>query len=165
MIDTYPAGALADAILDVSTDEMPWEVASMFDAAGYVLRKRKKGLSLRGGMRERIFGGEVELMKYPLLFWRERYSLGTSIHEPVSYHLNFAPIFGVLLHFKFFSDIAEVATEAVNDQQYFNGATAYARILDTMTATDAFSFVSDNSIPFRGSTDLVSRGFMAPVFR
>lgn len=164
MIDLYPNRDLQTAHFDGSTDQMPWEVAPLLDGSGYRLTMDKRALTLRGGMRARLFNVEAELMKYPLLFWRKGYSLGISIHQPAPYHLNFAPIYGVLLHFKFFSDTAERAREAVKDGQYFSGASEYKKIVRFMESNVHSSIESRASIRYCGSEDLSDRGFFVPIF-
>ncbi len=160
MIDAYPAGAIAGAVFDGRDETMPWQVASMIDGAGYRLTKQKRAISIEGGMRERVFGAGLELMKYPLLHWKRGYSLGVSIHQPLPYRLNFSPIFAALLHFKFFSDAASAAREAVADQQYFNDSQAYSAIADKIEGSADVSFVASESFRYEEPEDLVSRGFM-----
>jgi hypothetical protein len=91
--------------------------------------------------------------------------LGISIHQPLPFHLNFAPIYGALLHFKFFSDVATVAREAVTDNQYFDGAREYKKIASTVAnGSNGFSVSTNKSARYQDSHDLVKRGFIASVF-
>jgi hypothetical protein len=164
MIDAYPAGPLAAARFDGSSDDMPWTVAGLFDGTGYRLGRERRALTMRGGMRVRVFDAVAELIKYPLLYWRKDYSLGVSIHQPVPYQLNFGPIYGALLHFKLFSDAAEMASKAVKDNQYFDDTREYKRIQQMTEGVPGLSLACDISIPYLGSRDLVEKGFLAPVF-
>lgn len=164
MLDAYPPGAIAAATFEGLDDTMPWKVAASIDGCGYRLTRKRRALSLAGGMRERVFDTGLELMKYPLMYWRQGYSLGVSIHQPLPYRHNHAPIFGALLHFKFFSDAASMARKAVADQQYFNNAQAYNAIAQVLDTLDDVSFVSRQSFSYAGPNDLIERGFMQSPF-
>lgn len=166
MIDCYPDGPVDGAVFDGSTDAMPWAVAPLFDGSGYAITKTNRAFSMRGGVRSRTFEAEAELMKYPLIYWRDGDSLGVSIHQPVPYQLNFSPIFGVLLHFKFFSDMESRAKAAVSDNQYYDNAREYRKMATAMADGGGdLDFRSPVSIPFRGSKDLMERGFFQPAWR
>lgn len=162
MLDAYPA-RLEGARFDGDTDAMPWEVASLIDAEGYRLEKTARALSVRGGMRARLFNSDAELMKYPLLHWQRGCNLGISIHQPAPYKLNFAPILGALLHFKFFSDAAEMAREAVADAQYFDGSREYKRVAAVLDDSEDIQLACDHSFRYAGSDDLAARGFFESV--
>ncbi|TDR35685.1 glycosyltransferase family 2 protein [Aquamicrobium defluvii] len=164
MLDAYPPGTIAAATFEGLDDIMPWQVASSIDGGGYRLTKERRALSLAGGMRERVFDAGLELMKYPLIYWRQGYSLGVSIHQPLPYRHNFAPIFGALLHFKFFNDAASMARKAIADQQYFNNAQAYNAIAQVLDTSDEVSFISPQSFSYAGPNDLIDRGFMQSPF-
>lgn len=162
MLDMYPVGSLGSATLD-DDDRMPWEIADHFDGAGYDLTHTKRALSITGGPRKRKFSYELELMKYPVIFWDRECSLGVSIHQPLPFQRNFLPISGVLLHFKFFADYKEKIEEAVADGQYFDGAAAYRTMLDDLQESGEFDFANEHSIRFSGSAQLLELGFIAPV--
>jgi hypothetical protein len=164
MVDCYPEGKLHDAKFDGDTAAMPWTVAKMFDRSGYKLVVGRRALSLEGGVRARVFGAVAELMKYPFLYWRRGYSLATSIHQPAPFKLNFGPIYGTLLHFKFFDDVAERARAAIADNQYYDGAREYRRIASALSTEAEAILDSDISIPFKGPGDMIDHGFFASVF-
>lgn len=164
MLDAYPAGAISAAAFDGQDETMPWQVANMVDGSGYRLTKQRRALSLEGGMRERVFGGSLELIKYPLIYWRRDYSMGVSIHQPLPYRHNFAPIFASLLHFKFFSDAPDMARKAVADKQYYDNAAAYGVIMEKLGNDGDISLASPASFVYRDPADLVTRGFMRSPF-
>ena len=161
MIDLYPSGAISSAVFDGSSDAMPWQVASMFDANGYRLRRDNRFMSLTGGPRRRILNEHVELMKYPLLYVETPLALASSIHKPLPYYQNFSPILGSLLHFKFFSDALSFAQGAVADGQYYGGAHVYENVVEVLSADDNATLVGPNSVSFENSSQLADLGFFA----
>lgn len=164
MLDLYPKRPLECADYDSVLGEMPWTVADFFDSSGYELTFEKRYMSLRGGPRRRMFDAESELMKYPLLYWDARSSLGASIHQPLPYEGNFCAITGVLLHFKFFSDVGKRVAEAVADGQYFNGAAECRRILSELGSAGTLDFQSPVTTAYEGPEQLVRLGFMERLF-
>jgi hypothetical protein len=164
MLDLYPKDGVARARMESVENLLPWQVADAFDRSGYQLTVKKRFLSLRGGPRQRMFGAELELMKYPLLYWTAASSLGTTIHQPLPYAQNFGAISGVLLHFKFFSDVKERVAEAVSDGQYFNSAQEYRRILAQLENEEVLNFTSPVTTAYAGPQQLVDLGFMRRLF-
>lgn len=164
MLDLYPGKPLESAEFNSALGDMPWTVANCFDRTGYDLTFKKRYMSLRGGPRRRMFGAEAELMKYPLLHWGSQSSLGTSIHQPLPYGGNFCSITGVLLHFKFFSDVETRVTEAVADGQYFDGAAEYKKILNKVEKGGGLDFRSPSTTVYEGPQQLVEMGFIERLF-
>ncbi len=164
MIDMYPPGPVSEFPFQGMDNSMPWEIASCFDGDGYVLERTKRFLSLSGGARHRKFGSEVELMKYPLIYWDDDCSLGTTIHKPLPYSRNFFPISAALLHFKFFSDYKEKTTEAVADKQYFAGASEYQKILNMVSKNGDVDFVYGATLTYGGPEELARQGFIRSVW-
>jgi hypothetical protein len=163
MLDLYPAADLASADYQWAQDRMPWDVADSFDKEGYKLALEKRYISIRGGPRHRLFGAEVELMKYPLLFWGAGSSLGASIHQPLPFQDNFSPVAGVLLHFKFFADLAEKLDHAVADAQYFDNAREYKKIAASLGQQGELDFVGPHTAKYTGADQLVALGFMCSL--
>lgn len=162
MLDMYPVD-LAAADIDQLKIRAPWEIADHFDSHGYTLATTKRAITVKGGARHREFESDLELIKYPLIFWDEGCRFGPSIHQPLPYQRNFSPIVGVLLHFKFFADYQKVINEAVADGQYFDGSAAYAKMTEALAGTGALQLFSDSSVKFDGSKQLVRLGFITPV--
>lgn len=165
MIDLYPTGGVSGAGFDGRDGRMPWDVAGHFDANGYVVTIMKRFLSLSGGPRVRKLNAEVELMKYPLLYWDDRCSFGVSIHQPTPFEWNFHPISGALLHFKFFADLQEKLVQAIEDRQYFDDAREYKRIFDVLEQDRDLDFGAEISTPYAGPDQLVEMGFMRRLWR
>ncbi len=141
----------------------PWTAPHLFDTTGYTAELTKRGISIKGGPRRRIFGEKNELMKYPLIYWDEACSLGVSIHQPLPYTRNFSPIWGALLHFKFFGDYREKIEAAVADGQHFNGSMHYRAIADALHRDGKIDFVSDRTATFRGPDQLRELGLISPI--
>ncbi|MBN1588525.1 MAG: glycosyltransferase family 2 protein [Pirellulales bacterium] len=165
MIDLYPATRLRAAVFDGRDETMPWEVATHFDGVGYRLSLDNKGIRIRGGVRWRVFGVDVELIKYPLIHWDHRCSLGTSIHRPLPGIFNFAPVMGCLLHFKFFSDFRQRTQTAVRGGQHLNNAEVYRQIKHCLEndSNDGICFACEDSLAYGGPEDLIERGFALPL--
>lgn len=162
MIDFYPGSTSNDALTD---DVTPWHVASEFDGSGYVIKQSSWGWSVKGGPRARKLGLSNQLVKYPLIYWDEACSLSQSIHTPQPFARNFAPITGVLLHFKFFADIGEKVASAISDGQHFNDASEYRVLKEALRAHQRLDFHDDAvSLAYRGPDQLVELGFMPKLW-
>ncbi|ASY56975.1 hypothetical protein SS05631_c20430 [Sinorhizobium sp. CCBAU 05631] len=87
MLDFYPS---ADA--KSGNGNMPWHTVDNIDRDGYEVEFLKRGISVKGGPRKRLFNEENELIKYPLIYWDKDCYFGSSIHRPLPYTRNFSPI-------------------------------------------------------------------------
>ncbi|MEP7457081.1 glycosyltransferase family 2 protein [Phyllobacterium sp. SB3] len=162
MIDFY-SGQHAAAIL--SDDILPWEIANQFDASGYVIRQSSSGWSIKGGVRGRKFGLENQLIKYPLTYWDSECSLADGIHKPFPLKRNFSPIYGVMLHFKFFSDLKPKIEIAVADGQYFSNAAEYKIIAKALSDAPDLELRDNNrSATYSGPDQLIQLGFMKELW-
>jgi hypothetical protein len=162
MLDMYPPGPVEDAYL--ADGAVPTVVASHYDTSGYSLTADLRGWHLRGGPRYRLFGQQLQLMKYPLVFWGRFSGLSHSNHTPTPFWRNLDPIYGVLLHFKFLADFRTRFAEAVQNAQHRNAARAYAGILTRVKEMKHLEMTSAGlSKRYLGESDLVGRGFMAEL--
>jgi hypothetical protein len=157
MIDMYPSneGEFADG--------HPWMFSNLFDTNGYDVTLTKRAISIEGGPRRRIFGEKNELMKYPLIYWDEACSLGVSIHQPLPYARNFSPLWGALLHFKFFGDYRKKIETAVMDGQHFNGSAHYRNIAEVLRTNGKIDFMCDRTAIFQGPEQLRELGLISPI--
>ncbi|SDL23383.1 Glycosyl transferase family 2 [Ensifer sp. YR511] len=162
MLDMYPVD-LGAADIDQLQTSAPWEVADHFDSRGYTLTTTKRAITIKGGARHREFDSDLEMIKYPLIYWDEDCRFGPSIHQPLPYQRNFSSILGTLLHFKFFADYQKVINDAVADGQYFDGSAAYAKMTDALSSTGALQLFSESSMKFDGSKQLLRLGFITAV--
>jgi len=162
MIDFYP-GQHSHATL--SDDCFPWEIANQFDATGYVIRQASSGWSIKGGVRGRKFGLSNQLIKYPLTYWDAECSLSEGIHKPRPLKRNFGTIHGVLMHFKFFSDLKPKVEAAVADCQYFSNAAEYQVIARALARSDELQLCDDHqSAVYTGPDQLIELGFMKELW-
>ncbi|PIO45460.1 hypothetical protein B5P45_08330 [Phyllobacterium zundukense] len=167
MIDCYPSDSLKSAVFDGSTDIMPWQVANTFDRRGYRLIRTNSTMSMMGGPRDRLLDDPEnydELMKYPLLYVEYDIAFTISIHKPWPFDRNFSPIYGSLLHFKFFSETEDFVKKAIEGGQYFKGSRAYKTMLEAITAGKLDNLTSDVSVRFEDSKQLSDLGFFKSVF-
>ena len=166
MIDIYPAGALSSGVFVDDGSKWPFEVSSNFDGDGYTVKHERYGSALRGGPRQRLFGRDMRLSKFPLLWVDDatHYRLG-SIHGPAPSMRNFTPITGVLLHYRFSSDSIDEFRKIVEVGGHADGGAHYGAILASPHFSEDFSLAYPGSLRFTGSEDLVERGFMLDLRR
>ncbi|OAP35811.1 hypothetical protein AU381_16630 [Sinorhizobium glycinis] len=158
MLDFYPAGDGTSG-----NGNMPWHAVDHIDCSGYEIGFLKRGISVKGGPRKRLFGEDNELIKYPLIYWDKWCRFGSSIHRPLPYNRNFSPIWGVLLHFKFFTNYREKIAEAVSNKQHYNGSQHYQALQRELDNAGAIQFVGEPSIRFLNPEQLIDLGFMPTI--
>lgn len=160
MIDLYPSMSLAQAGHD--PQRMPWEIADHFDASGYSMSAGPYGPVIYGGGMNRVFGNEIR-QKLPSVFWDRRTSYYKTIHFPLPYSYSPYRVFGVLLHFKCFSNLGQRALAAIADNQHYGDAVAYRRYHQVVEADANLCLMSEDSIRYEGPDQLVRLGFMEPI--
>lgn len=158
MVDFYPSSEAKSR-----DGNMPWHVVDHIDSSGYEVTLQKRGISVKGGPRKRLFSEDNELIKYPLVYWDKDCRFGSSIHRPLPYNRNFSPIWGVLLHFKFFTNYREKIAEAVSDKQHYNGSQHYQAMKSEIDKAGAIDFVDEASIRFVNPEQLIDLGFMPTI--
>ncbi|MBD9499064.1 MULTISPECIES: glycosyltransferase family 2 protein [unclassified Ensifer] len=158
MLDFYPSGETPQ-----HSEEMPWKTINHFDGQGYEVAFGKRGISIKGGPRRRLFAENNELIKYPLIYWERNCFFGSSLHQPLPYQHNFSPIWGALLHFKFFANYREKINEAIVDQQHFNASQHYRAMKDEVDRSGSIAFMYENSLKFTQPTQLVELGFIPSI--
>lgn len=122
MIDLYDDGRGPDSAEHLL---QPWKICNYFDRDGYDVTFEKRGISVIGGPRRRLFGEHLQLVKFPLIYWDAKCRFGSSIHWPLPYERNFSPIWGALLHFKFYINYREKIQEAAEGKQHYDDAYHY----------------------------------------
>lgn len=163
MLDLYPSGPLAAAQFDGEGEAPPWEVATHFDGRGYTGVQQRKGIDIRGGVRQRLYGLDPMLIKYPLVRWYESCSMGRSIHQPWPERDAFAGVMACLLHPKIFSDLAEQIERVVAEGQHFDGSKLYRHWGERLREPGGAELTCEHSIPYRGPEDLAAKGFLLPL--
>ena len=161
MLDIYPPGPLGTGVFVDDGTQWPFDVSSHFDADGYVVKHERFGSALRGGPRKRLFGRDMRLSKFPLLWVDDatHYRLG-SIHGPGPCIRNFMPITGVLLHYRFSSDSLDEFRKIVEVGGHAGGGEHYSAILSSENFSEELSLAYSGSLKFAGSQALVDGGFM-----
>lgn len=168
MLDLYPQGRPSEAVLPADSD--PTEVLCWFDATGYrrEMQPRHGNLSIRGGVRERVFFADrpdlsPHLHKTPLIRWNRRYAYLSSTHIALPRRLNAGFLSegqptGVLLHTKFLPSTAARAREERQRQQHFTHAGEYEGYYARL-AEDPVLW-SPSSIRLQGADQLETLGLM-----
>jgi hypothetical protein len=161
MLDLYPAGPLnKDTFVDDGS-RWPFDVSSHLDGDSYTIKLERYGTSVRGGPRKRLFGRDMRLSKFPLIWVDDAtsYQRG-SIHGPGPCSRNFVPVTAVLLHYRFSSQSIGEFKNIVTHGGHADGGAHYGAMLDHPDFTEDFSLAYAGSVKFSTSEDLVERGFM-----
>lgn len=166
MLDLYPPGALAASQFVDDGKQWPFEVSSHFDSDSYRIKPERYGHAVRGGPRQRLFGRDMRLSKFPLI-WVDS---GTdfrrgSVHGPGPCFRNFVPVTAVLLHYRFSSHSMQEFRKIVAVGGHAGGSAHYNAILASPGFSENFSLAYKGSLKFSGSQDLIDRGFMMDLRR
>jgi hypothetical protein len=98
------------------------------------------------------------LHKVPLVRWREDFRYTLSMHHLLPVRL--AAETGVLLHFKYLSDLPAKAAVEAERKQYGHGGKRYTSLNELFERDAALSLRCDLSERFRDTGQLVGRGLM-----
>ncbi|OAP37415.1 hypothetical protein ATC00_10045 [Sinorhizobium americanum] len=158
MLDFYPSNEAKSG-----NGNMPWHSVDHVDGSGYEVEFLKRGISVKGGPRKRLFDEENELIKFPVIYWDRYCYFGSSIHRPLPFYRNFSQIWGVLLHFKFFTNYRDKIHEAASNKQHYNGSQHYLALKKEIDRAGVIDFVSNSSIRFLHPEQLVELGFMPTI--
>jgi hypothetical protein len=161
MLDIYPDGPLGQAPAHLPPEASPTVVSPLYDTTGYSIVKDKFCTAVRGGPRARVFGAEMRLTKFPVIFLdAETQFSGGSHHGALPIHRNFSAVHAILLHYKFSDATVEEFTAIAARGTHFNKSFFYRSILNH----DRFGGDADLRYPgstaFEGSQKLVDAGFM-----
>lgn len=160
MIDMYPGDGSREP--DPAEDD-PWLFSNHFDGKGYFLSLEKRGISVKGGPRHRIYGEENQLIKYPLIFWDATCFFGSSLHRPLPYDRNFASVWGLLLHFKFFTNYRAKITEAATGRQHYNDSQHYKKMMSVLEQDGLLDLNGAVSAAFEDAEEMRRLGFMTAI--
>lgn len=164
MIDMYPPGRLSDGVFVDDGATCPFEVSSCFDGDGYFAKQERFGVAVRGGPRLRLFGRNMRLSKFPLL-WVDGstdYRRG-SIHGPGPCFRNCVPATGALLHYRFSARSLEEFRRIAEEKSHAGGSEHYRAILGDARFSEDLSLMYEGSVRYAGPECLVGRGFMADL--
>jgi Glycosyl transferase family 2 len=164
LLDMYADRPVSEAVHDPAAALL--DTCRYFDAGDYRVTEITlcPYSEIHGGVRERIFRAvqashhAPTVSKVPLVRWRKGMRFLYSTHSLS--HVTTAKVTGALLHFKFLSDFHDrVETEAARGEHY-DGAREYRAYRDLMRKQGAVSFMTDKSMRFEDSAQLVRLGLM-----
>ncbi|WP_298361378.1 glycosyltransferase family 2 protein [uncultured Litoreibacter sp.] len=165
MLDMYPLGPIRDAAY-LAGDSL-LKCCPYFDAGGYSVSQPIPGLNTleRGGPRERLFWEDQDrpfpspyLNKYPLIKWRPDLDLEASTH--ILSGARVAPVSGLLLHFKFLQDYADLALSEVERAEHFAGARQYVAYNEVLGKDPGLTAYFEGSVKWRDSDYTRELGLM-----
>jgi hypothetical protein len=168
MLDLYPQGHLTQT--GPAPGDTPLDALCWFDALGYrrEVQSRYANLSIRGGVRERVFFPDrpdlsPHLHKTPLIRWQrgDAYLSSTHIALPRALNRGFLcqglPT-GVLLHTKFLPSITARAVEEKQRAEHFTHTENYAGYYDSLAADPVLW--QPSSTRYQGAEQLEHLGLM-----
>ncbi|MEZ5882245.1 MAG: glycosyltransferase family 2 protein [Paracoccaceae bacterium] len=169
MLDIYPKGPLSGAICAPGQD--PREALGWFDATGYGWQRQPRhgNISIRGGVRERVFFADCpehspHLHKTPLIRWSRRYAYASSTHLALPRRLNRGfdarlnlPT-GLLLHTKFLDVVIGKSREEKHRAEHFTHPGRYHGYYDDIIADP--DLWSPDSLPVGDAQDFERLGLM-----
>lgn len=161
MIDLYGDGPLGATRPHDPPNAPPTNFCPLFDGDGYRLVNEKFCMAVRGGPRQRLFGVDMRLTKFPLLFAdaATRFN-GSSPHAPMPIQRNFAPVHAILLHYKFPAGTIDQFHAIVERQSHAGQSHFYKAIVDSNRFDNSTDLRYVGSQTFSGSEALVAMGFM-----
>jgi hypothetical protein len=121
------------------------------------VKNSRVGRMLRAGQWLGATTSPPLLSKIPLM-------LGAPGRAWVSSHktlpLRLAPVTGILLHFKFFSDFHRRVTKAIAEGQHFDGGSEYGRYAAALETDPELCLAHAGSLRYQSSEDLIQRGLL-----
>ena len=160
MVDMYPNNTVKffknnlNGNIEDSIDNYKY-----FDVDSYKLTSKITGPAIKGGPRSRVFsedGSQFDtlLTKNPLVYMKKEYFYTT--HFMVPYYLNYnAPLFSILLHYKFLQSDLQKIYQAVKDKNYAGGSSQYITYLNKIKKNEfKLSFHNEKSQKFENSLSI-----------
>jgi hypothetical protein len=145
------------------------EAFAWFDHDTYKEERYKEIMSVKGGPRQRAFGGKQnekfrpELTKYPLFKIQPGQYMANPHHIwPYKGNFESARYLGVL-HFKFLPGLLDRIRQAIEQKNYWDGSYEYQCYLKVLEGEPRLSLHCDNSNQFESSDQLVSLGLLASI--
>lgn len=166
LLDLYPRGPLQTTGYVPGTD--PRRVARWFDADSHFVKAwethiyfnhRSPAHRFLGGVRNRVFGVNPCLDKFPLVRFHDRMLLHLGLHEVEGARVS--DIRSASLHCKFLQDFAGNAVAEAAREQHWNAAYEYKRYAARVRENAELSLWTQGSVELGDSAQLVRLGFMA----
>ena len=144
-----------------SAGALPTDTSPLYDGSGYTVGPEMFGSAVRGGPRQRLYGVEMRMSKFPLLYAdRATQFAGASHHGPLPLVRNFLPVHAVLLHHKFPAGAVEDFHEIARRGTHSGKSAFYKRIIAHAGFSADADLRYEGSRRFSGSQSLVDEGFM-----
>lgn len=161
MLDIYPDAPLGAERAPVAEDAFPTETSPLYDGSHYTIGPEMFGTAVRGGPRQRLYGVEMRMSKFPLLFADGATQFaGGSHHGPLPLGRNFLPVHAVVLHHKFPAGVVEDFHEIARRGTHSGKSAFYRHIVAHAGFSDDADLRYEGSRRFRGSQALVDEGFV-----
>jgi hypothetical protein len=161
MIDIYPASPLGAPRAATALDAPPTATSPLYDGSNYTIGHEMFGTAVRGGPRQRLYGVEMRMSKFPLIYADKATQFtGGSHHGPLPLTRNFGPVHAVLLHHKFPAGAVEDFREIARRGTHSGKSAFYKTIVARSDFSDEADLRYAHSRAFEGSHKLVQEGFM-----
>ncbi len=166
MIDIYPDAELSEAPQHRPPEASPTSVCPLYDAQGYTIANEKFCTAVRGGPRHRVFGTDMRMTKFPVIFVDRKTQFNSgSHHGPLPIQRNYSAVHAVLLHYKFSADFMKEFQAMYDLGSYFDGGRFYKEILDHAAFGEMMDFRYTQSTAYVDSEKLVASGFIQDLRR
>lgn len=166
LLDVYGQTSIDQT--EIAPGQDPLEVCCWFDADPERYEQFDRGVSVKGGVRHRLFfkdyDSSPQLAKYPLVFYDDETALVTShFPEPRARNCGAVP-YGRLLHAKYISSLKSKIQLPLHTGQHWKDSVEYRQYHDTLSKDGAVTPYCDASAKYTGPHSLVSTGFMQDLF-
>jgi glycosyltransferase involved in cell wall biosynthesis len=165
LLDVYSETAINQT--EIASGQDPLKVCCWFDSDPERYEKMHRGISVKGGVRRRLFFEDYqsspELAKYPLIFYDDETAFLTShFPEPRSKNFSTAPN-GRLLHAKYNANLGSKIQLALDEGQHWDNSVEYRQYHNKLMKDQSLSPHYSGSAKYTGPDSLVSAGFMLDV--
>jgi hypothetical protein len=153
---------------EIASGQHPLEVCCWFDSDPERYGQGHRGVSVRGGVRHRLFFEDYEaspeLAKYPLVFYDDETAIVTS-HFPEPRWKNYGAVpYGRLMHAKYISNLNSKIELALNSGQHWNDSVEYRQYHNMLSKDQSLTPYYSRCAKYTGPQSLVSAGFMLDIF-
>jgi len=118
---------------------------------------------VQGGLRSRMTGRSLMMTKAPLVKMTPDLWYLANNHQHT--HLPVADVSAAVLHYKFIGDLVGRIDEAIERGEHFMGARFYRALRSSITSPESAKLVSEHSVRYAGSAQLVDLGLLQTCIR
>lgn len=152
LLDMYPKESLSD--IKYITGEDPLEYASFFDPSSH----NSPRVRYYGGMRQRVFGINPCLSKFPLIRFGDNNVPADGMHSVTTQRI--ADIQGSLLHTKYLQDFLVRVTQEAKREQHWNNAIEYKAYASLVRTNSDFSIYFSDSVKYKNWVQLLKKNIL-----